>query len=65
MYAHVLKTFSRQFVVACSCKKMAAPLVFVEVSDDVLVKFPVKHYYPYNKKNITRWLQDMNFIFSF
>jgi hypothetical protein len=54
----------RQFVVACSCKKMAAAQVFVEVSDDDLVKFPVKHYYPCNKKNITRWLGDMNFIFS-
>jgi hypothetical protein len=31
-------------------QKMATPRVFVEVSDDDLVKFPVKHYYPYNKK---------------
>ena len=32
------KKNSRQFLVACFCKKMAAPRVFVEVSDVELVK---------------------------
>ena len=34
------------------------------VDDGILVYFPLKHSRRYNKKNITRKTEDMNFIFS-
>ena len=39
MFVRVSKQFSRQFLVACFSKDIAAPRVFVEVSENGLVKF--------------------------
>ena len=39
MCVRVQNKISRQFFVVCFCKNMAAPQVFVKISDDDLVKF--------------------------
>ena len=39
MHARDITKVSRQFLVACFCKNMAVPRVFLEVSDNNLVKF--------------------------